>query len=70
MEAHELSVVSRHLKLSLNYVLKLKSVAENPVYSCIFEPKNVKLFQESLYFGKFHLSASIFYHTRKNLKLI
>ena len=38
---------TRRLKLSLNYVLKLKFLPENPVYSCIFEPKNTKLFEES-----------------------
>ena len=46
MEAHELSLASRHLKPSLNCVLKLKSLLENPTYSCVFEPENVKLFQE------------------------
>ena len=46
MEAHELSLASRHLKPSLNYVLKLKSLLENPAYSCVFEPENVKLIQE------------------------
>ena len=32
----------------LNYVLKLKSLPENPACSCIYELKNVKLFQESV----------------------
>ena len=48
LEAYEPSLASRHLKLSLNYVLKLKSLPENPAYSCIFEPEMVKLFQESV----------------------
>ena len=48
LKAYEPSLASRHLKLSLNYVLKLKSLLENPAYSCIFEPKTVKLFQESI----------------------
>ena len=30
MEAHEPSLTSRHLKLSLNFVLKLKYLLENP----------------------------------------
>ena len=46
-EAHELSLTTRRLKLSLNYVLKLKSLPENPAYSCVFEPENTKLFEES-----------------------
>ena len=33
--------------LLLNYVLKLKSLLENPAYSCVFEPENIKLFEES-----------------------
>ena len=46
-EAHERSLTTRRLKLSLNYVLKLKSLPENPAYSCVFEPENTKLFEES-----------------------
>ena len=47
VEAHEPSLTTRRLKLSLNYVLKLKSLPENPAYSCVFEPENTKLFEES-----------------------
>ena len=47
IEAHEPSLITRRLKLSLNYVLKLKSLPENPAYSCVFEPENTKLFEES-----------------------
>ena len=47
VEAHEPSLASRQLKLSLNYVLKLKSLRENPAYSCVFEPENVKQYEES-----------------------
>ena len=46
-EAHELSLTTRRLKLSLNYVLKLKSIPENPTYSCVFEPENTILFEAS-----------------------
>ena len=46
IEAHEPSLTTRRLKLSLNYVLKLKSQPENPAYSCVFEPQNTKLFEE------------------------
>ena len=46
-EAHEPSLTTRRLKLSLNYVLKLKSLPENRAYSCVFEPENTKLFEES-----------------------
>ena len=45
IEAHEPSLTTRRLKLSLNYVLKLKSLPENPAYSCVFEPENTKLFE-------------------------
>ena len=47
IEAHEPSLTTPQLKLSLNYVLKLKSLPENPAYSCVFEPENTKLFEES-----------------------
>ena len=47
MEAHEPSLTTRRLKLSLSYVLKLKSLPENPAYSCVFEPENTELFEES-----------------------
>ena len=46
-EAHEPSLTTRRLKLSLNYVLKLKSLPENPAYSRVFELENTKLFDES-----------------------
>ena len=46
IEAHEPSF-TRQVKLSLNYVLKLKSLPENPAYSCAFEPENTKLFEAS-----------------------
>ena len=45
IEAHEPSLTTRRLKLSLNYVLKLKSLPENPAYSCVFEPENTKCFE-------------------------
>ena len=45
IEAHEPSLTTRQLKLSLNYVLKLKSLPENAAYSCVFEPENTKLFE-------------------------
>ena len=47
IEAHEPSLTTRRLKLSLNYVLKLKSIPENPTYSCVFEPENTILFEAS-----------------------
>ena len=47
IEAHEPSLTTCELKLSLNYVLKLKSLPENPAYSCVFEPENTKLFEAS-----------------------
>ena len=47
IEAHEPSLTTCRLKLSLNCILKLKSLPENPAYSCVFEPQNTKLFEES-----------------------
>ena len=32
--------------LLLNYVLKLKSLLEYLAYSCVFEPEDIKLFEE------------------------
>ena len=48
IEAHERSLTTRRLQLSLNYVLKLKSLLEKPAYSCVFEPENARLFEESV----------------------
>ena len=47
MDAHEPSLSSRHLKLSLNNVIKLNSCPTNPTYSCVFELQNAKLFEKS-----------------------
>ena len=47
IETHEPSLTTRRLKLSLNYGLKLKSLPENPACSCVFEPENTKLLEES-----------------------
>ena len=47
MESHEPSLTSRRLNLSFNYVFKLKSLPENPVYKHVFEPENTQLFEES-----------------------
>ena len=32
----------------MKYVLKLKSCPDNPAYSCVFEPPNSKLFENSI----------------------
>ena len=66
VEAHEPSLTTRRVKLSLNYVLKLKSLLENPAYSCVFEPENIKLFEES---EVEHLLASAFSPTWRNPNL-
>ena len=47
VEAHEPSLASRLLKLSLNCVLKLKSLPGNPAYICVFKLENIKLFEDS-----------------------
>ena len=31
----------------MNYVFKLKTCPDNPAYSCVFEPPNLKLFEKS-----------------------
>ena len=46
-KAQEMSLKNRRKKLSMNYVLKLKSCPDNPAYSCVFEPPNSKLFEKS-----------------------
>ena len=38
---------NRRKKLSMNYVLKLNACQNNPAYSCVFEPSNLKLFEKS-----------------------
>ena len=43
-EAGETSLELRRLKLTLNYVLKLKSVHTNPAYDSVFNPKCVDYF--------------------------
>ena len=35
--------MNRPWPIALNYFLKIKSLPENPSYSCVFEPENVKL---------------------------
>ena len=67
IEAHEPSLTTRRLKLALNYVLKLKSLPENPAYSCVFEPENIKLFEESE--SKVPPRASTFSPTWRNPNL-
>ena len=41
VEAGEPSLHLRRLKLSLNYVIKLKSLPENPAYSCVLNPQYI-----------------------------
>ena len=43
----KMSLKNRRKKLSMNYVLKLKTYPDNPAYSCVFEPPNSKLFEKS-----------------------
>ena len=58
IEAHEPSLTTRRLKLSLNYGLKLKSLPENPAYSCVFEPKTNYLKNRSQRFTSWHPHSS------------
>ena len=46
-KAQEMPLKNRCKKLSMNYVLKLKTCPDNPAYSCVFEPPNTKLFEKS-----------------------
>ena len=43
-KAQEMSLKYRRNKLSMNYVLKLKTCPDNPAYSHVFEPPNSKTF--------------------------
>ena len=44
-EAGETSLEMRRLKLALNYVVKLKSMPDNPAYNSIFNPKHELFFE-------------------------
>ena len=46
-KAQEMSLRNRFKKLSMNYVPKLKTCPNNPVYSCVIEPLNSQLFEKS-----------------------
>ena len=39
-KAQEMSLKNRRMKLSMNYVLKLKTCPNNPAYSSVLEPPN------------------------------
>ena len=42
IEAGELPLEERRIKLSLQYITKLKSIPSNPAYKCVFEPEFVE----------------------------
>ena len=44
-EANEPSLNNRRIKLALNYVLKLKTLPDNPAYNCVFHPPDADLFE-------------------------
>ena len=46
-KAQEMSLKNIRQKLSISYVLKLKTCSDNPAYSCVFEPPNSKLLEKS-----------------------
>ena len=46
-KAQEMSLKKRRKKLSMNYILKLKTYPDNPAYSYVFEPPNSKPFEKS-----------------------
>ena len=45
VEADEPSLSERRVKLSLQYITKLKSNPTNPAYECVFEPMYTTLFE-------------------------
>ncbi len=45
VEADEPSLLDRRIKLSLQYITKLKSDPSNPAYQCVFEPEYSVLFE-------------------------
>ena len=45
VKAGETSLSLRHLRLSMNYVLKLNSIPENPAYDCVVNPKFLSHFE-------------------------
>ena len=47
IEAGEPSLATRRVRLSMNYVLKLKSYPDNPAYNCIFNPNFVEDFENN-----------------------
>ena len=47
VETGEPSLKTRRKKLSMNYVLKLKSNPKNPAYDCVFNPKSVEDFENN-----------------------
>ena len=46
-KAQEMTLKNRRKKLSMNYVLKLKTCPDNPAYSCVFESPNSKHVEKS-----------------------
>ena len=42
-KAQEMSLKNRRKKLSMHYILKLKTCPDNSAYCCVFEPPNSKL---------------------------
>ena len=42
METGELPLEERRIKLSLQYLTKLKSTPSNPAYNCVFHPEFVQ----------------------------
>ena len=58
IEAHEPSLTTRRLKLSLNYVLKLKSLPENQPIVVFLNPKTQNYLKNRS--QRFHLLASAF----------
>ena len=47
VEAGEPSLANRRIRLSMNYVLKLKSNPDNPAHKCVFHPNYTKEFEHN-----------------------
>ena len=45
VEAGELPLEQRRIKLSLQYITKLKATPSNPAYDCVFHPENQQKYE-------------------------
>ena len=48
VEAGELPLEQRRIKLSLQYITKLKATPSNPAYGCVFHPENQQKYERNI----------------------